>query len=531
MKLTANQIERALKESGLVIECGNIDGKVLSTPLDLLTDTRLLNGVNSGRCFLAYSGVQYDAHDAINVDFLKKISLLILENKAELVSRVRQWSIPYIVVKKGLGRDALAVLAALSYGNPEADLVFIGVTGTNGKTSVAWFLNQLLKQAGMKTLLLGTVGAELLGESFPLAHTTPPPDQLFRLLKDARDKGVSHVVMEVSSHAVAQKRLGPIRFDGVAFTSFSRDHLDFHTSMQEYFDCKWSLLTDYLRNHGSLFISEQVARQLTGYAHESPRNAVIYGDSAKLNTFLNKTTLGYRVVERHKSFCVVDILQCEKPIMENVRLPVVANFALDNILVAIGLFQSMKICQRSDIDPSLLTNAPGRIEPISADKGGSLLPAIYVDYAHTPDAVSAVLKNLRQHCKGKLWALLGCGGDRDQGKRPLMAKAGFDHADVLVLTSDNPRFEDPKMIINSMLEGLPPSSTPSSFDRKQSSVFVEIDREAAIAAVIQRAKPDDIVAILGKGHENYQEIGGTRIEFDDRSMARYYLNMRNLGGS
>lgn len=508
--ITTQVIADVLDDHGLLIASANTDS-LGEKKLKLHTDSRKLSA-DGDSVFVAYKGASRDANAFVTAELLEKTALVIVESK-QAAQNASQENVPYFQVADG--RRALSLLIAKAYGNPEDKLKFWGVTGTNGKTSVTLLLRDLLHQVNEPVLSLGTVGAYLGDQFIPLSHTTPPPDELFALLDRAVSDGIKHVLMEVSSHAIVQERLGSIRFDGVAFTSFSRDHLDFHSNMESYFHAKWELIESYRKDSASAFICESVLEQAASYLDleqaESIFSYALVGDLKK-KTNTNQITANRLSSDISKAELALDLDGLKKTI----QVRFFASHAIENLLAAIGLFHIGMGFSLENVDFAKVSDVPGRLEKIVVDDSGDVgdkRPIVIVDYAHTPDAVTRVLASLKPLTKGRLLVVFGCGGDRDKGKRPQIAAAASAYADYMIVTSDNPRTEDPLTIISDIVRGF-----------NGSALFVEEpDRAIAIKQAIDLARSDDVVAILGKGHEDYQIIGSKCIDFDDREHARNAL--------
>ncbi len=407
--------------------------------------------------------------------------------------------------------QALPSIAAASWGHPASGLRLVGVTGTNGKTTTAHLVGAILREAGRLHARLGTTGNWLVDHEDHAGFTTPFPIELQALLADARARGATDVVMEVSSHALAQARVAPLRYDACGLTSFSQDHLDFHADMDDYLRAKCLLPGTYLRDGGVAVaaVDDQpaaarfLAAATRGAAWRASRGAVADAEIRAHAIELAATHTSARV---------------ETPAGPiDLRTPLVGPFNLDNVLVAIGL------CVATGVPNDAIAaglagtrGAPGRLEPVTVP--GVRGPVVLVDYAHTPDAVERTLAVLRPLTRGRLVVLLGCGGDRDPGKRPLMGAIAGRDADVFWATSDNPRTESPAAIVEQMVAGVDASA--------RGRVLVEVDRGRAIAGAIAAAGEDDVVLLAGKGHEDYQQIGHEKIHFDDREHARAALQRR-----
>jgi UDP-N-acetylmuramoyl-L-alanyl-D-glutamate--2,6-diaminopimelate ligase len=461
--------------------------------------------VQNGSLFIAYKGVSFDAHSALTELQQTTSGLGFIVEQKEAFESLPSDVFACLVRDS---REAWAWLAAHSHGNPQDRLRLIGITGTNGKTSTVWFLRQLLRTIQQPCLILGTLGVYCGEEKFPATHTTPDPDELFQQLALAVKKGVSWAAMEVSSHAIVQKRLGPLRFDAAGFTSFSRDHLDFHPSMEEYFAAKWQLFSQLLKPGGVGWLSHGIEEWLPSDAHD--RGLHFYGP-ARSGPTMQEGDARYEVVAM--TLQTTDFSVRLGPKAWTGRLPFGADFAIANFTLALLIVESLLPGRVTADAWSRIEPVPGRFEPVTEAFAHGL--AVIVDYAHTPDALEKTLHKLRELTKGRLWVVFGCGGDRDRGKRPLMGAVAEKEADVLLVTSDNPRTEDPETILKDILQGL-----------TQSKHQAIVDRESAILQAVQGAQPGDSILIAGKGHEDYQIIGKEKFPFDDRKVAAACLKQR-----
>lgn len=398
-------------------------------------------------------------------------------------------------------RRAMALAAANFYGFPAAKLTMLGVTGTNGKTTVAYLLYQMARAAGRRAGLIGTVEQRFGEVARPATHTTPESVDLQALLAEMADARTEIVAMEVSSHALSQSRVGGIRYAAAAFTNLTRDHLDYHHTMDDYFEAKSKLFHSHLAQQGTAVVgvedewSNRLAASLSGrtvwrYGIESG-DITVRNLSMSLDGFTADfiTPLGTRPV----------------------KSPLVGRHNVLNALCATGLSLAAGIPLDAVADALATSNgAPGRLERVPDPAGRR----VFVDYAHTDDALARALDSLRalSPTGSRLVVVFGCGGDRDRGKRPLMGKAAAERADVVVVTSDNPRTEDPDAIIREIVVGIP---------EKKSHIVA--DRAEAIRIALKSAHPGDSILIAGKGHEDYQIVGTTKRPFDDRVVAREAL--------
>ncbi|MFK7873096.1 MAG: Mur ligase family protein [Oligoflexales bacterium] len=389
-------------------------------------------------------------------------------------------SSPTCDIQVSCGRSAWTWLCAAAYQHTHRKLTLLGITGTNGKTSTAWIASALLRSAGRKVLTIGTLGAffdEHTRE--PLIHTTPDPDVLFPLLQRAYEQQAI-VVMEVSSHSIAQKKLIPLSFTGCAFTSFSQDHLDYHETMENYWNTKWSFVKE--AKHVALF--EKLNRTLPhavtyGYDKSSDLHLSHHDESLQLSCsfFEGKAHIPWLGVFAEQNFAAAWLL---------------ASFA--------GVILPSEMWHGSTI--------PGRMQKAHH------CPDVFIDYAHTPDALEQTLQSFTRKLSGKIIVLFGCGGDRDQEKRALMGEVATRLADTTVLTSDNPRSESPDRILDDIQKGCSIPITRIS------------DRKAAIHFALQSANKNDIVILAGKGHETTQEVNGSRTPFDDVKIVQSYFQQK-----
>ncbi len=446
--------------------------------------------VVSGDVFVALRGSQYDGHDKLDEARQAGAVAALTER------RVAAAPLPVIVLP-GL-RDSLAELAARCYGHPSRSLHVTAVTGTNGKTTVSQLFGQLVRGAGYACGVVGTLGASLDGTARDTTHTTPDAIALQRQLADWAGEAVPFVAMEASSHALHQGRLDAIDVDTAVFTNLTRDHLDYHGDMREYGEAKarlfrFSSLRALVLNSEDPFSSELSRSSLAGV------KVITYGRSPGCDVRASRIELSSAGMR----------FRLSSPWGEGVmRSGLLGTFNLDNLLAAVAaaLEAGMPF---DDVlaGAAQLRPVSGRMEPLRV--AGA--PLVVVDYAHTPDALLKVLEALRAQCSGRLIAVFGCGGDRDRGKRALMAEAVSRAADFAVITSDNPRGESPEAIV-------------AEVARSMTGDFAErVDRREAIRFAIEQAGLEDCVLIAGKGHEDYQEIGGRRLTFSDLAVARDLL--------
>jgi UDP-N-acetylmuramoyl-L-alanyl-D-glutamate--2,6-diaminopimelate ligase len=399
---------------------------------------------------------------------------------------------PAILVENSV--DACWRISKRVYGDPSVKLKAVGVTGTNGKTTVAWVLRQALESLGMKTAYMGTLGAFIGDERIDTGLTTPFPPEIQDFLRRCVSEGDAAVVMEVSSHALAQRRVDGVEFDVAVFTNLSQDHLDFHDDFEDYFDAKERLFTalpSTKRLTSVINADDAYGRLLI----ERVDGAITFGSDGSVKLVDEKPRLDRLSVKLRFAGQEHAI---EAPL--GARFNVSNSLAVFSTLLALGF--SANDAARG---LSHAKGAPGRFEAVPTSHDF----VVIVDYAHTPDALEKVLQSARELTKGKLICVFGCGGDRDRSKRPKMAAAASSIADVVWVTSDNPRTENPESIIADILPGLV----------KGVDHHVQVDRRKAIRGAIKEASAGDCVVIAGKGHENYQIIGKEKTHFDDREVA------------
>jgi UDP-N-acetylmuramoyl-L-alanyl-D-glutamate--2,6-diaminopimelate ligase len=422
---------------------------------------------------------------------------------------------PLLTVRVASTAAALPTVAANFHGDPSAHLAVAGVTGTNGKTTVTYLLESILSAAGRKTAVIGTINYRVGDEVLRTGLTTPFPHELQEVLAEAASRGVTHVLMEVSSHSAAQGRIAGVRFDAGVFTNLSRDHLDFHGDMESYFAAKSRFFREYLPAGGKR--PEMAINADDPYGARLSREfpgALTYGflrDRAVHPLGVEMSWEGTKLLLR-TPWGELDL-----------RTRLIGAYNASNVMAAVcvsGLLGIPGGAIRAGV--SLLPAIPGRMEEIPNRRGLH----IFVDYAHTPEGLDMVLSTLEGLCSGRLVTVFGCGGNRDRGKRPEMGRIAALRSDVVVVTSDNPRNEDPGAIISDILPGLRAEGFLEAREEvawDDGYFLVNPDRKAAIARALSLARPGDTVAIAGKGHENVQIIGDRSLPFDDREIVRGML--------
>ncbi len=443
--------------------------------------------IEAGDLFVAVAGAKvHGATYAGNAKLNGAVAVLTDEVGAALIS-----DLPVLVVADP--RAMAGVVAAWLHNEPMRDMFSVGVTGTNGKTTVTTLLHQIAMAASRQSGLVGTVETRIGDEIVQALRTTPEAPELQSLAAVMRERHMRNLFIEVSSHAVSLNRIGGSHFDIAAFTNLSQDHLDFHADMDSYFAAKAALFSYKYADTAYINIDSTWGKKLLEI-QELPVVSVSR-NTKSADWYFERIEIGARSTE-------IAIRGAGGVLIETTT-KLVGDFNFDNLLLAIAISVASGIdpIDIAAITPSL-SGAEGRLEKVDL---GQTFTAL-VDYAHSPDSVKSVLETLRKSTTGKVIAVLGCGGDRDKSKRPLMGAALLAGSDVAIFTSDNPRSEDPAQIIREMVSGLTLSATSS----------IEIDRKQAIEMAVAAAKPGDVVVILGKGHEPGQEIAGVKHNFDDR---------------
>ena len=476
--------------------------------------------VSPGDIFIALRGAVSDGHDYVDkaID-LGAVALLVEAMPSVAVTH----GVPVIVTDDS--RRAMAPLAASFFGHPSRELSMVGITGTNGKTSTSYLVESILKRAGRRTGLIGTVEVRYAGEVQTATNTTPESLDLQQTLRNMCTHNVETVVMEVSSHGLELGRVHDCEFAVVALTNITQDHLDFHGDMDSYIASKSLLFRDHLSDQGSAVVNldDPSSARFVAAAHE--RGARVIGVTRSDTGDADVRLLG---AEIGISGSRVRLALPSGPL--ELELPLVGDFNLENLLVACGIALGLGIEPRFIAEGATdCPQVPGRMEVIrdeDAEDGAS--PTIFVDYAHTPDAVEKLLSAVRPLCRGRLLSVFGCGGDRDRAKRPMMAEAVARLSDRAIATSDNPRTEDPDAILRDIEAGLGGLSAvdPANLDASDAAYSLIPDRREAIQHAIAIARPEDSVVLAGKGHEDYQILGSEKFPFDDREEARRALRMR-----
>ena len=455
--------------------------------------------VAPGSLFVAVRGLIADGHRFLGDALDQGATALVVEElPPQLEARVRREG--RTVVQVPQSRLALARMACAYYDQPSRQLRLVGVTGTNGKTTTTYIVESILQAAGMSVGVLGTVDYRFGDQRLPAPQTTPDAVSLQSLLKQMHLEGASHAVMEVSSHAIDQHRVTGCEFDVCVFTNLSRDHYDYHGSEAAYFEAKARLFTDFPGAWHVLNVDDPYGQQLRQASSSQVLTYGIDSEASLIPRELDHSLDGIRFT--------LPMAKGSLPI----RSALVGRHNVYNLLAGIAVAIALDIDADAIIQGiAQLTQVPGRLERVDAGQAFH----VFVDYAHTPDALEQVLRQVRAETRGRLISVFGCGGDRDAGKRPLMGQIAASISAYTVITSDNPRTEDPHRIIADIVAGVDPS-------REYTTIA---DRREAIEYAVSIAQPRDTIVIAGKGHEDYQIIGQTRRHFDDREVA--YTALRN----
>ena len=449
--------------------------------------------VTENSLFVAISGFASDGNRFIPMALSKGAAAVVTAKRPE-------GDVPYILVEND--RLALALIGTNFFGHPAKSMKLIGVTGTNGKTSTTLLLKQVLeKTIGAKVGLIGTMANMIGDEEIPSERTTPESFELQGLFARMRSAGCTHVVMEVSSHAITLDRVGGVRFDVAAFTNLTEDHLDFHKTMDVYCDAKAELFTRC--DSAVINVDDNYAPRMLSKA-ECPilRTSAYDGDLYAKETVYHAEGVAFTAVCGEEAVAV--------------QLPIPGKFTVYNALTAMGIAKQLGI-SLTDCAEALKTaqGVKGRIEVVPTP---GMPYSVLIDYAHTPDGLENVISSVQDFCQGRVITVFGCGGDRDPIKRPIMGEIGVKLSDIAIVTSDNPRTENPSAIIEGILKGIRP---------EYGYYKVVEDRRAAIRYAMDIAEKDDIIILAGKGHETYQEINGVKHHLDEREeVAAHLLELR-----
>ena len=462
---------------------GNLDCDICGVQIDS-------RRVDNGYLFIAVRGTAADGHNYIGKAVEKGAVAVLCEEMPESIAE----GVTYVKVSNT--EQVTGEIATTFYGDPTSKLKLVGVTGTNGKTTIATVLYEMFRHLGYKVGLLSTVANYIDDEKIPTDHTTPDPITLNALLAEMAEKGCEYAFMEVSSHSIVQNRIGGLRFVGGLFTNITRDHLDYHKTFENYIKAK-KLFFDNL---------PATAFAITN-ADDKNGMVMVQNTKAKVKTYSVQSSADFKakIIECHFEGMYLEINGQE------VGVQFIGKFNVSNLLAVYGAAVMLGVNEHEALVAlSAMKPVSGRFEALRSPSGYTAI----VDYAHTPDALENVLNAIHAvlEGKGEVITVCGAGGNRDKGKRPLMAKEAARQSDRVIITSDNPRFEEPQDIINDMLAGL------NEDDMKKTISIV--DRREAIKAACMMAKPGDVILIAGKGHEDYQDVKGVKHHFDDKEEVR-----------
>ena len=491
-----------------LLDARKISGDILGEISGVACDSKK---VAAGSVFVAVRGAHVDGHSFVNDAVARGASVLVTEHEVARGSAVN------VVVDDT--KAALAKIAAAFFAYPSREMKVIGITGTNGKTTSTYLIEAALKRAGDKAGVIGTVTWRYAGKEIDAPNTTPMALELQELLGDMKKSGVSCVVMEVSSHACDQSRIKCVDFDVAAFTNLTRDHLDYHHDIETYYQAKKRFFSEYLNEScksnktAVINIDDEHGARLAEEIKSSGHKIVTFGFSKaaemRIENLVSSTAGNkFDIVSKDGKISISSKL-CGRFNASNVTLA----FAC---LTAAGIDSSVA---KAGVES--LTRVHGRLDPVENDSGIS----VFVDYAHTPDALENVISTIREISKARLITVFGCGGDRDRTKRPVMGRIAASMSDVVIVTSDNPRTENAAAIIGEIIPGVRESGM-QAFGRDGRGFLVEEDRFTAIERAISLAKEGDVILIAGKGHENYQIIGKEKRHFDDRETAKEILKRK-----
>ncbi|WP_306521414.1 UDP-N-acetylmuramoyl-L-alanyl-D-glutamate--2,6-diaminopimelate ligase [Rheinheimera sp.] len=492
--MQVNRLEQWLSPFKATVEgqslCALENRPEISASASLCVNSQQLK---AGDVFLAIAGVSGHGNKFIETALLQGAALVLtnelLPSQAQLLQdpRVLLWS------------DVTAQLPALIssfYQHSAAKLELVGITGTNGKSSTAIFVNQLSRLLGEKAAVIGTLGYGEFPAFTPLQNTTPHLVDLHRIFKGFADSGCKVAAMEVSSHALVQQRVAGLKFAVAVYTNLSRDHLDYHGSMHDYFTAKALLFTPELAKAAVINVSDDYGKIL---AAQTALPALVYGKLADCKGFTRYLAYDDLACDGHGFRCTLHSHLGQYQLV----IPLLAEFNVQNVLAAMGALLLLGHALPDVVDAvARLLPVPGRMEQWHFPEEVTLV----VDYAHTPDALQQSLVALRQQCRGHLWCVFGCGGDRDKGKRPLMGQIAEQYADHVIITADNPRTEAVLDICNDIAAGMVTGA----------NCQIETDRESAIKLALIEAHQGDMILVAGKGHEAYQIIGSTVRDYDER---------------
>ena len=498
-----------------------VDGNPDQEVSGLAYDSRL---VAAGNIFFAIPGEKADGHDYVQKAIERGASAIVVSREVPAGS-------PTVAIKVDDVRRVMGIWGAHFFAEPSRQVKLVGITGTNGKTTVSYLVEAVLTAAGLNPGVIGTINYRYGDRQLPSHHTTPESLELQSLIREMTRAGVRAVIMEVSSHALAQERVRGLAFDVAVFTNLSRDHLDYHRDMDDYFAAKAKLFTDHLAGSNKavkaavIFAGDPWGRTLLNLLRSRQLDCWSYGENDQCDVHpenVENDVNGLRGVIRARGRAL------------EFSSILIGHANLQNILAATAVGCALGLADNTIVEGlQRLRSVPGRLEKVANDQGMTIL----VDYAHTPDALEKVLGALRPLTRGRLMTVFGCGGDRDRGKRPLMGEIAARLSDVVMLTSDNPRTEDPLAILDEIEVGVRQigrekwSEASGQVETRggHKGYWRDPDRRAAIRKILREAGSDDLVLIAGKGHEDYQIVGTQKSHFDDREVVSEELARLSAG--
>lgn len=460
-----------------------------------------LEQINEKSVFIAYPGVSFDKHKLLAQAFAQGCKLAICENSSLIPKGFEE---KCLIVTSA--RKAWSFLLAHQWSYPHEKMLLVGITGTNGKSSTVWMLKELFEKKALSVISIGTLGIYLGKKHLPNPHTTPDPDILFEILAKGLNEGIKIALMEVSSHALLQEKLGPILFDALGFTSFSRDHMDLHKTSIDYAKAKLKLFEHTKKNCVS-FVHGQVKKSYESLGLFELQNYQSYGKDPAFDAFI-------KIEDQDLTQQLSQIQLRWQGEITHIKVNLIVDFLIENFALAY-LISSALIRPSKELQEEFQIAAiPGRMEAIF-EKPIPGLAFVFVDFAHTPDGLEKALLSLKnQFTDKKIAVVFGCGGDRDKGKRPLMGAIAQHLSDLIILTSDNPRTEDPEIILDDIQAGF--------IDKKSKKIFRIKDRKEAIEFSLKTLDENWAILIAGKGHEDYQIIGKEKFAFSDQKIAKDY---------
>lgn len=468
--------------------------------IDILGLTYDSRRVKKNTLFICITGFKTDGHKFVQNAIENGASVIVIEKDIENIGElIDKHKVSVIKVKDS--RADMAKLAANFYSHPSTGFKVVGITGTNGKTSTTYLISSILKANNKKTSLIGTLKSQIIDTEYKVANTTPESVELQFLFNEMLKKKVDVCSMEVSSHSLDLKRVDGIDFNIGVFTNLTADHLDFHKDMESYKNAKMKLFYK-TKDINIINIDDKYGKEIYDEIKKLDKTVLSYGLDSNSDIYAED-------IEMHPTNSTFRLVTPK--FSGTIEVEMTGLFSIYNILAAVSVCYSMGYSYEEILKGTkALEPIQGRFEVVNNDKGIGVI----VDYAHTPDALKNVLKTINEFTKGKVIVVFGCGGDRDAGKRPIMAQVAYDLSDYAIITNDNPRSEDPKKIVDDIIKGLGPNE--NKYD-------IKIDRREAIKVAIEKAQRDDVILIAGKGHEAYQIIGDNVFDFDDKEVALEFL--------